>query len=74
VAPGFRRTGVARALIMEGEAKAKAAGLPRVHVGVRLVLLGNRRLFASLGFCETHTHAHEGFDHPTWVEMEKKLV
>jgi hypothetical protein len=34
---------------------------------------GNRALFASLGFCETIQHAHDGFDAPTWVEMEKFL-
>lgn len=73
VAPGWRRAGVARALIAMGEGVAREAGLPRVHVGVRLVLEANRRLFAALGYCETHLHSHEGFANPTWVEMEKPL-
>ena len=74
VADPWRRAGVARALVMRGEAFARACGLPRVHVGVRLVLAGNRRLFTSLGFCEKVLHSHGGFTHPTWVEMEKPLV
>ena len=74
VADPWRRAGVARALVMRGEAFARACGLPRVHVGVRLVLASNRRLFTSLGFCEKVLHSHGGFTHPTWVEMEKPLV
>ena len=74
VAAGWRRAGVARALVERGIAFARESGLPRVHVGVRLVLHGNRRLFAGMGFCETVLHSHEGFTDPTWVEMEKPLT
>jgi predicted N-acetyltransferase YhbS len=73
VSAAARRWGVARALVLAGEAVAQERGLPRVHVGVRLVLAGNRRLFAGLGFCETNLHTHDGFDAPTWVEMEKRF-
>jgi predicted N-acetyltransferase YhbS len=74
VADGWRRAGMARALVEHGIAFARASGQPRVHVGVRLVLHGNRRLFAGLGFCETLLHTHAGFTDPTWVEMEKPLI
>lgn len=74
VTAAWRRKGVARALVMAAEAAARARGFTRMHLGVRLALAGNRRLFASLGFCETVLHAHEGFDAPTWVEMEKHLA
>lgn len=73
VAQDWRRAGVARALIGASEAEARQAGLPRLHVGVRLVLAGNRRLFAGLGYREAQRHAHEGFAEPTWVEMEKLI-
>ena len=74
VAPEFRRLGVAGALVMASEAVARADRHPRIHAGVRLRLIGNRALFASLGFCETFQHAHDGFTEPTWVEMEKRLT
>ncbi len=74
VAPAFRRAGVARALIGAGERAAKAACLPRTHVGVRLLLDGNRRLFTGLGYGEVRLHRHEGFPEPTWVEMEKHVA
>lgn len=73
VAEGWRRFGVAQALVGAAEAQARRLGLPRLHAGVRLVLAGNRRLFAGLGFRETTLHAHEGFEAPTWVEVEKLL-
>ena len=73
VDPAWRRRGVAQALVRLAEQAAQTAGQPRLHLGVRLALPGNRALFASLGFCETIQHAHDGFDVPTWVEMEKQL-
>ena len=47
--------------------------LPRVHLEVRLALAGNRRLFRRAGFVEGATHAHPGFDRPTYVSAEKRL-
>ena len=70
---GFRRKGVAQALVAAAEARARAAGYPRLHAAVRLVLAGNRALFARLGFVETELHAHDGYTHPTWVDLEKRL-
>ncbi|HEY0266167.1 MAG TPA: GNAT family N-acetyltransferase, partial [Rhizomicrobium sp.] len=63
----------AQALIRAAESRARRDGLPRIHVGVRLALTANRRLFARFGFRETVHHTHEGFTAPTWVEMEKPL-
>jgi predicted N-acetyltransferase YhbS len=73
VSPDFRRRGVARALVLAGEAEARLREMPRVHLATRLALVSNRQLFASLGFRETTLHAHDGYDHPTWVDMEKPL-
>lgn len=74
VAPCWRGRGIGRALIAAGEAEARARRLRRVQLGTRLVLAGNRRLFAACGFVETVLHTHPGYDHPTWVEMEKQLA
>ena len=73
VDPEHRRQGVARALIDEAERETRRRGLTRMHLGVRLALDDNRRLFRSCGFAETTLHRHEGFDEPTWVRMERRL-
>ncbi len=73
VCPEFRRRGVARSLIQAAEAEARRRGMPRIHLATRLALVSNRQLFATLGFAETTLHAHDGFNHPTWVDMEKPL-
>jgi hypothetical protein len=44
-----------------------------VFLSTRLVLADNRRLFAGCGFVEIAQHAHPGYDHPTFVEAEKRL-
>jgi GNAT superfamily N-acetyltransferase len=71
--PAHRGRGVARALMAEAEREARRRGLRRMHLGVRLALDDNRRLFKALGFVDTSFHAHEGFTEPTWVRMERRL-
>jgi len=73
VHPAHRRQGVARALMDEAEREARRRGLTRMHLGVRLALDDNRRLFKACGFEETTLHRHEGFAEPTWVRMERRL-
>ena len=72
--PHCQGQGLATELVHAAEAEARRRGLPRLHLGVRLALPGNRRLFARLGFVETVLHAHEGHSEPTWTEAEKRLV
>lgn len=73
VLPGWRGRGVAGALVGAIEAEAKGRRLSRLQLGVRLALVGNRRLFAALGFRETALRSHPGHPEPTSVEMEKAL-
>ncbi len=74
VLPQARGLGVARRLIDAVEADARRRGLPGVRLGVRVVLTGNQRLFASLGYVETSRDAHPGFDYPTSINMRKALA
>jgi tRNA threonylcarbamoyladenosine biosynthesis protein TsaE len=74
VDPAWRRRGVARALLAAAEAEARRRGLGRLRLSTRLVLTGNRRLFAAVGFRETSLGWHEGFVEPTYVEMEYRLA
>ncbi len=74
VHPDARGRGLARRMLAAAEAEARARNLPRLHLSTRLVLLDNRRLFAACGFVETAEHAHPGYAHPTFVDMEKRLA
>lgn len=73
VAPGFRRRGIATALLEAAETAARRGGFPRLLLETRLVLGDNRALFAGLGFREVSLHAHPGYAHKTFVLMEKPL-
>jgi GNAT superfamily N-acetyltransferase len=73
VDPAWRGIGVAKTLVGAAEAEARRRGLPRIHLQTRLVLLDNRRLFASCGFREVGLHTHDGYAAPTSVVMEKPL-
>ena len=74
VTPARQGRGIAKALVAAAEAAAHAMGLPRVHLSTRLVLLDNRRLFATCGFVETTREAHPGYAEATFVNMEKRLI
>ena len=73
VRPEARGRGLARRLVEAVEDEARRRELPGVRLGVRVVLTGNQRLFASLGYVEISREAHEGFDHPTSITMRKAL-
>jgi GNAT superfamily N-acetyltransferase len=73
VHPEWRGRGLARRLIAAAEELARERGLKRIHLSTRLMLHGNRRLFASLGFVEGERHAHPGYTEPTSIDMEKWL-
>jgi ribosomal protein S18 acetylase RimI-like enzyme len=73
VDPAQRRRGIARMLMAEAEREARRRGLTRMHLGVRLELDDNRRLFRSCGFVDAAFLSHEGFSGPTWVRMERRL-
>ena len=73
VHPARRGQGLAALLMSAAEAEARRRGLPRLHLGTRLALSGNRRLFARLGFVETRLRTHDGHPAPTWTEAERWL-
>ena len=73
VVPQARGEGLARRLIAAVEDDARTRGLPGVRLGVRVVLTDNQRLFQSLGYREISREAHEGFGHPTSINMRKFL-
>ncbi len=74
VLPDYRGKGVARMLIRAVETVAREQNFPGVHLGVRLVLEGNRKLFSSLGYEIIEYGTHDGFSEPTYVNMAKSLT
>ena len=74
VDPGYRRQGIARALVDEAEREARRRRLPRMTLGVRLELEENRQLFRSCGFEDLEFRRHESYTEPTWVLMERRLT
>jgi ribosomal protein S18 acetylase RimI-like enzyme len=73
IEPQLQGRGIGRAMMAWAENAAARRGLTAVTVGVRLALTGNRAFFARLGYEPVAEHAHEGYDHPTWVEMRKLI-
>jgi predicted N-acetyltransferase YhbS len=73
VVPDARGEGIARRLVEAVEDEARRRELAGVQLGVRIVLVENQKLFASMGYVEISREAHEGFDHPTSINMRKAL-
>jgi ribosomal protein S18 acetylase RimI-like enzyme len=73
VRPACRGRGLGRALIEYVEGRARALGLPRVRLGVRLALTQQRAYYERLGYGPVETGAHAGYAEPTYLLMEKPL-
>jgi ribosomal protein S18 acetylase RimI-like enzyme len=73
VDPALRGQGLARRLVLAGEAFLRSKGLVRVGLGVRIALTRNIALFEALGYRETAREAHPGYSVPTSLIMEKSL-
>lgn len=72
VLPAHRRQGLGQALIEHVEARARAMRLPRVRLGVRIVLDGQRAYYERLGYHVVASASHPGHTEPTYVFMEKE--
>jgi ribosomal protein S18 acetylase RimI-like enzyme len=72
VLPAHRRQGLGRALIEHIEERARAMRLPRVRLGVRVVLDHQRAYYERLGYRVVESATHPGYTEPTYVFMEKE--
>ena len=68
-----RGTGLARRMIAQALARARALGLPSVSLQTRVELTENHATFAALGFEMTGTSSHPGFDRPTTVNFRRMV-
>jgi ribosomal protein S18 acetylase RimI-like enzyme len=73
VAPGWRRRGVASALIEAARAEARRIGARRITLKARISLASNVALFRRHGFAITAEETHAGFSAPTSYAMELAL-
>jgi GNAT superfamily N-acetyltransferase len=74
VLPAWRGRGLAGSLIAACEEEAKRRRIECMTLKTRLELPENERLFERCGFARRDLEAHEGFDSPTTVLMEKRLA
>jgi predicted N-acetyltransferase YhbS len=73
VPPEHRKRGIGDRLLRTAEHHAVTLGLPAVRLRVRLVLETLRAYYAARGYRPIGLHSHQGYTHPTFVEMEKRL-
>ena len=73
VDPRFRRRGLARRMIETAEERARAQGHDVLELETRIELTENHAAFRRLGFKKSGEGAHDGYDHPTYIVMQKRL-
>jgi GNAT superfamily N-acetyltransferase len=73
VLPLWRRRGIGSALLAACEDEARRRGQRRLHLETRLVLAGNHRLFARLGYREFARSPPDGDPGTTLIKLEKRI-
>lgn len=70
---GAQRQGHARRLIDLAAARARARGLPRLRLQVRIELVENHAALRAMGFVQTAATAHPGYARPTSLIFERPV-
>jgi ribosomal protein S18 acetylase RimI-like enzyme len=73
VLPAYRRYGIGQALTAYVESRARALGVPRVQLSVRLALLHLQAYYERLGYRVVHYATHQGYTAPTSAVLEKQV-
>lgn len=73
IAPSHRGMGLARQLIDIAKSRAAAHDLPCLDLQSRIELTEVHARFAALGFRQTGTTTHAGYDRPTSIVMQLDL-
>jgi GNAT superfamily N-acetyltransferase len=71
--PHMQARGIGRRLMSAVEVFARESGHRILELETRIELTENHRTFEALGFNKVSEHAHEGYDHPTYIKMRKFL-
>jgi GNAT superfamily N-acetyltransferase len=73
VDPPWQAKGYAHILINHAETRARALGLPALELQSRIELVENHAIFFALGFKQTRSTTHPGFEHPTSLVFTKAV-
>lgn len=73
VAASHRKRGLAGAMMDAASARAQALGLRGLQLYARVELIENHVIYRALGFTQTATFTHPGFDHPTALIFQRLL-
>ncbi|HKE00005.1 MAG TPA: GNAT family N-acetyltransferase [Planctomycetota bacterium] len=73
VLPEVRHRKIGAALMHRAEEQARALGLSRVELGVRIALPRLRAWYEGLGYRWVRSNAHAGFPRPTYDTLAKEL-
>lgn len=68
-----RGKGLARRMVEQAEARARALNLPALELQSRIELTENHAAFAAMGFVQVGATAHPGYDRPTSLSFRKAL-
>jgi GNAT superfamily N-acetyltransferase len=71
--PHRQGQGIGRGLMQAAEDFARQSSLAVLELDTRIELTENHETFAALGFVRTAEHAHDGYDHTTFITMQKSL-
>ena len=71
--PHLQGRGIGRRLMNAVEAFARESDRTVLELETRIELDENHRTFEALGFSRVSEHAHEGYDHPTYIRMRRFL-
>jgi len=74
VSPGCRGRGIGVRLMAAAEEQVTAAGLSRINLAARILLVANHTFYMHLGYSIVVARAHAGYDRPTFYVMSKELA
>jgi GNAT superfamily N-acetyltransferase len=74
VSPALQGKGLGKLLVQAVEEIARKKSHNFIELETRIELTANHLTFSRLGFTKVSEHAHEGFDRPTYIRMQKKLI
>jgi len=74
VSEAYRGQGLARQLVDCAETRCHAHGFTTLELQTRVELVENHQAFAKMGFRKTGESAHDGYDRPTDITMQKELT
>jgi GNAT superfamily N-acetyltransferase len=73
VAEQHRKKWLATSLVAVAECQAREAGITCLRLETRIELVENQCAFVQMGFQKINETAHDGYDHPTSVTLEKTV-